>query len=257
MRATWRVRAANPWASSVCKPGLRPEAISGRSPNVAETGAAGPMRAVSLAGKAAAFPADRAVMGVSAVGSERPRTARCGESTFVLFSSRSVPTATFLLDIDQAYRPCSLCDNRYLRLDLLVLVIRMPAGHQALIRLGGKPAVGLFVFTLLAFVAETQLSQVRPDLAIISHHVRILNYSAVCASRSGIPTTVPHFVGALLTTLRDITLIPAQLYRSLVFRVIIPPSPLLSLCILSVLLGRALDKRARCRTKTSRPEGSI
>ncbi|KAL1951894.1 hypothetical protein VTO73DRAFT_1043 [Trametes versicolor] len=41
----------------------------------------------------------------------------------------------------------------------------MPAGHQALIRLGGKPAVGLFVFTLLAFVAETQLSQyVQADL---------------------------------------------------------------------------------------------
>lgn len=132
----------------------------------------------------------------------------------------------------------------------------MPAGHQALIRLGGKPAVGLFVLTLLAFVAETQLSQVRPYSNILCHHVRLLNCSAVCASRSGIPTTIPHFVGALLTTLSDITLIPAQLYRSLVFRGIIPSPPLVSLCILSVLPGLALDKRARCRTKTSRPEGS-
>ncbi len=49
MRATWRVRAANYRASYVCKPVLRPEAISGQSPNVADIGAAGPMRAVPLA----------------------------------------------------------------------------------------------------------------------------------------------------------------------------------------------------------------
>ncbi|KAI0639445.1 hypothetical protein C8Q77DRAFT_64115 [Trametes polyzona] len=42
----------------------------------------------------------------------------------------------------------------------------MPARHPPpLVRLGGTPAVGLFILTLLAFVAETQLSQyVQADL---------------------------------------------------------------------------------------------
>ncbi|KAI0651895.1 hypothetical protein C8Q79DRAFT_64466 [Trametes meyenii] len=35
----------------------------------------------------------------------------------------------------------------------------MPAGHHPVVHLGGRPAVGLFVACLLAFVAETQLSQ--------------------------------------------------------------------------------------------------
>ncbi|KAI0361572.1 hypothetical protein OH77DRAFT_1469355 [Trametes cingulata] len=38
-------------------------------------------------------------------------------------------------------------------------------GHQPIVRLGGTPAIGLFVASLLAFVAETQLSQyVQADL---------------------------------------------------------------------------------------------
>ncbi|KAI8995668.1 hypothetical protein BD414DRAFT_410561 [Trametes punicea] len=41
----------------------------------------------------------------------------------------------------------------------------MSGGHQALVRLGGAPALALFVVCLLAFVAETQLSQyVQADL---------------------------------------------------------------------------------------------
>ncbi|KAH9858171.1 hypothetical protein C2E23DRAFT_865114 [Lenzites betulinus] len=41
----------------------------------------------------------------------------------------------------------------------------MPARRQPLVHLGGRPAIVLFVFTLLAFVAETQLSQyVQADL---------------------------------------------------------------------------------------------
>ncbi|KAH9898357.1 hypothetical protein C8Q73DRAFT_641281 [Cubamyces lactineus] len=41
----------------------------------------------------------------------------------------------------------------------------MPVGHHTLVRLGGIPAVGLFVVCLFAFVAETQLSQyVQADL---------------------------------------------------------------------------------------------
>ena len=34
------------------------------------------------------------------------------------------------------------------------------SGHHALIRVGGRPAVGIFIASLIAFVTETQLSQV-------------------------------------------------------------------------------------------------
>ena len=65
---------------------------------------------------------------------------------------------------------------------------------------GGRLAVVLFAFTLVAFVSESQLTQVSPtrNFRQMLLHIHPV-VSTVCADYSRLPSAILHFVGPFLS----------------------------------------------------------
>lgn len=132
----------------------------------------------------------------------------------------------------------------------------MTLRHATRVKLGSKAAVSLFVASLLAFVAESQLTEVcQYTLVILFARSYILK---VCSERFGLPTAILHTVRyhpsegfPYLTTRmsRDTTYSSTQIYCPLFFRSDVPAAFILP-CSVFELHRFTVGRVNSCAEKT-------